>query len=69
MIFTLIMPPVFFLLFGRPSDAYQTSAGRGNVAAYIMISMAVYGAMIATTGGGAIGRRRAGAGLVAASCG
>lgn len=52
-IFTLIMPAVFFLLFGT-SAAYKTQdAGNGNVTAYVMISMAVYGAMIATTSGGA----------------
>lgn len=52
--FALVMPPAFFLIFGTPS-AYRTmSAGHGNVTAYIMISMAVYGAMLATTSGGAM---------------
>ena len=52
-IFTVIMPVVFFLLFGL-NDAYADKPdGRGNVAASIMISMAVYGAMIATTSVGA----------------
>jgi ABC-2 type transport system permease protein len=52
-IFTLVMPVVFFLLFGL-DDAYATEdAGNGNVAAFIMISMAVYGAMLATTSTGA----------------
>ncbi|WP_028048740.1 ABC transporter permease [Cellulomonas sp. URHD0024] len=52
-IFTLVMPPVFFLLFGT-ADAYTTqSVGRANVTAFIMVSMALYGAMIATTSGGA----------------
>ncbi|GAA4359388.1 ABC transporter permease [Angustibacter luteus] len=52
-IFTLLMPAVFFLAFGT-SKSYRTeSAGTGNVTAYVMVSMAVYGAMIATTSGGA----------------
>jgi ABC-2 type transport system permease protein len=54
MVFTLVMPPAFFLLFGGVSDAYQAeSAGRGNVSAYLMISFAVYGSMIANTSTGA----------------
>jgi ABC-2 type transport system permease protein len=53
-VLTLVMPPVFFLLFGGLSDAYRAeSAGRGNVSAYLMISFAVYGAMIANTSTGA----------------
>jgi ABC-2 type transport system permease protein len=54
LIFTLVMPPAFFLLFGGLSDAYRAeSAGRGNVSAYLMISFAVYGSMIANTSTGA----------------
>jgi ABC-2 type transport system permease protein len=52
-IFTLVMPPVFFLIFGT-AEAYKTeSVGNGNVTAWIMVSMALYGAMLATTSGGA----------------
>lgn len=54
MIFTLIMPAAFFFLFGVGQSYSSQNAGRGNVAAYIMISMAAYGAMIAATGGGAM---------------
>jgi len=54
MIFTLIMPAVFFLIFGVGQDYGTQSAGHGNVVAYVMISMAAYGAMIAATGGGAM---------------
>ena len=54
MIFTLIMPAVFYLIFGVSQSYADQDAGRGNVAAYIMISMAAYGAMIASTGGGAM---------------
>ena len=57
-IFTLIMPPLFFWAFGTGHTG--ESAGRGNVTAYVMISLAVYGAMIATTAGGAmVGLERA----------
>jgi len=53
-IFTFVMPAVFFLLFGV-NDNYRTErAGAGNITGYIMISMAVYGAMLATTSGGAM---------------
>jgi ABC-2 type transport system permease protein len=53
MIFTFIMPSVFFFLFGTNSQSRHERAGHGNVTAYILISMAVYGAMLATTSGGA----------------
>lgn len=53
MIFTLIMPSVFFLLFGTDGDYKHQSDGNGNVTAYVLVSMAVYGAMLATTSGGA----------------
>ena len=52
-VFTLVMPAVFFLLFGTSSSYQNQSAGHGNITAYVMVSMAVYGAMIATTSGGA----------------
>jgi ABC-2 type transport system permease protein len=52
-IFTLVMPTAFFLLFGTDRGYQTDSAGRGNVTAYVLISMAVYGAMLATTSGGA----------------
>ena len=53
LIFTLIMPSVFFLLFGTDGSYQDQRDGRGNVTAYVLISMAVYGAMLATTSGGA----------------
>jgi ABC-2 type transport system permease protein len=53
-IFTLIVPAVLFLLFGTgPADRSQPM-GSGNVAGYILVSMAVYGAMLATTAAGAM---------------
>jgi ABC-2 type transport system permease protein len=53
-IFTLIMPAVFFLLFGANSNYRHERVGAGNVTGYVLISMAVYGAMLATTSGGAM---------------
>lgn len=52
-IFTLVMPVAFFLLFGTVSDYRTQSVGNGNVTAYVMLSMALYGAILATTSGGA----------------
>ncbi|HET6626844.1 MAG TPA: ABC transporter permease [Nocardioidaceae bacterium] len=53
-IFTLIMPIALFLLIGTNESYVHEDAGNGNVSAYIMISMAVYGAVLATTSGGAM---------------
>ena len=50
--FILVFPSVFFFMFGATARAGQSKAGPGAVA-YIMISMAVYGAMVGTTAGGA----------------
>ncbi len=52
LVFTVVVPPAFFFLFGGPSYSAQ-QAGDGNVTAFIMVSLAVYGAMIATTSAGA----------------
>lgn len=53
LIFSVVMPPVFFLIFGLQSDYQTQSAGNGNVTAWIAVSMALYGAMVTATGGGA----------------
>jgi len=53
-IFTLVLPVVFFLIFGTNSSYANEPAGSGNVEAFIMISMAVYGAMLGTTATGAM---------------
>lgn len=53
-IFTLVMPAVFFIFFGTDSSYKTERAGHGNVTAFIMVNMAVYGAMIAATSGGAM---------------
>ncbi|MCO1597244.1 ABC transporter permease [Micromonospora sp. RHAY321] len=57
--FTLIMPGVFFLIFGLPQGGQALDNGR-PVTAYVMISLAVYAAMVATTSaGGAVATERA----------
>ena len=53
-IFALVIPAVFFLLFGLNKAYANESVGHGNVSAFIMISMALYGAVLATTSGGAM---------------
>jgi ABC-2 type transport system permease protein len=56
-IFAVIMPCVLFLLFGLNSAYANQGNGAGsygNVSAYILISMALYGAVLATTSGGAM---------------
>jgi len=53
-LFTMVLPVVFFLLFGLNSAYAKERDGRGNVSAFIMISMALYGAILATTSGGAM---------------
>ena len=57
--FILIMPAVFFLLFGLPQKG-QTLDNGEPVVGYIMISLAVYGAMVANTScGGMVAVERA----------
>jgi ABC-2 type transport system permease protein len=54
MIFSIVLPVVLFGLIGTKS-AYATQAdGRGNLSAFIMLSVALYGAVLATTSGGAM---------------
>ncbi|AZI59305.1 ABC transporter permease [Nakamurella antarctica] len=52
LIFSMVLPVVFFLIFGLNSDYASLSSGKGNVSAFVMISMALYGAVLATTSGG-----------------
>lgn len=51
-IFTLIFPAALFLSFGS-TEGWDDSVGNGNVAAYIMVSMALYGAALTAASGGA----------------
>jgi len=55
LIFSFVMPPVFFVIFGTQSDYRTLDAGSGhaNVTAWILVSMALYGAMLTATSGGA----------------
>ncbi len=50
MFFIAVLPGFFYLIFGAAQDYGGEDAGNGNVAMYIMISMAAYGAVTATTG-------------------
>lgn len=54
MIFSIVLPVVFFLIFGLNGQYATQRDGNGNVSAFIMISMALYGAILATTSGGAM---------------
>ena len=49
MFFTAVLPAFFYLLFGSTVSAKDETIGNGNVAMYVMISMAAYGAVTATT--------------------
>jgi ABC-2 type transport system permease protein len=53
-IFTLVMPVVLYLIIGTNSQYTNNREGSGNVSAYILISMAAYGAVLASTSGGAM---------------
>jgi len=48
--FVAILPAFFFIIFGAAQSYGGESAGNGNVTMYVMISMAAYGAVTATTG-------------------
>lgn len=51
--FTLVLPAALFLSFGG-TEGWQRDVGNGNVAAYIMVSMALYGASLTAAAGGAM---------------
>src|SRR5262249_22096151 len=61
-LFTMVLPVFFFLLFGLNSDYADlpnksengTVLGHGNVSASVLINLALYGAVLATTSGGAM---------------
>jgi ABC-2 type transport system permease protein len=52
--FTLVMPVLLYLIIGAKDTYGDDRAGSGNVSAYILISMATYGAVLAATSGGAM---------------
>lgn len=62
MFFTAVLPAFFYLIFGSTIDSKSSEIGNGNVAMYVMISMASYGAVLATTsiGGSAALERQQG---------
>ena len=52
-VFTFVFPAALFLAIGS-SSGWQERVGHGNVAAYIMVSMALYGAALTAASGGAM---------------
>lgn len=52
-VFTLVFPAALFFAFGSGPD-WDRSVGHGNVAAYVMASMALYGAALTAASGGAM---------------
>ncbi len=55
-IFTMVTPSIFFLLFGLNASYATTTPAHwhGNISAFILISMALYGSVLANTSGGAM---------------
>jgi ABC-2 type transport system permease protein len=50
MFFIAVLPAFFYLVFGASQDFSHENAGNGNVGMYVMVSMAAYGAVTATSG-------------------
>ncbi len=50
-VFAMLFPAALFLSFGSTSD-WDESVGHGNVAAYVMVSMALYGAALTAASAG-----------------
>ena len=58
-IFTLVFPAAMFFAFGSNEAAKDERAGDGNVSAYILLSMALYGAaLIAASAGSTVALER-----------
>lgn len=53
-VFTLIFPSAMFFAFGGSQAYADERVGVGNVAAYILVSMALYGASLTAASGGAM---------------
>lgn len=53
LVFSVLVPPLFFLIFGTSAELRSEQTGHGNVTAYILVSMALYGAILTATSGGA----------------
>ena len=54
MILAIALPVFFFLGFGRSSAYVHQTVGRGNLTAFEMVSIALFGAVFATATGGAM---------------
>lgn len=54
MIFTMIMPVFFYLVFGLTASSEGSQPAHGNTSAFILVSMALYGAILATASGGSM---------------
>ena len=54
MMLAIAMPIIFFLAFGRNSAYVHQSVGRGNLTAFELVSIALFGAVFATATGGAM---------------
>ncbi|HUZ24711.1 MAG TPA: ABC transporter permease [Streptosporangiaceae bacterium] len=54
LLFTMVLPVLFFLIFGLNKAYAHDRLANGNESAFIMVSMALYGAVLATTSGGAM---------------
>lgn len=52
LVFTVLMPVVFYLIFGTNSEYTSIKDGIGTVGGNIMVTMALYGAVMAATGAG-----------------
>jgi len=52
MLFTILLPVAFYVIFGLLQAYDAGSYGSGNTSAYVAVSMALYGAALATTAGG-----------------
>jgi ABC-2 type transport system permease protein len=53
-LFAVVLPVFFFLIFGLNSSYATNRVGKGNESAVVLISMALYGAVLATSSGGAM---------------
>jgi ABC-2 type transport system permease protein len=54
LIFTIVMPIIFFVVFGLPQKDALIDGTNVTIRAYYMVSMAVYGAMTACASGGSM---------------
>lgn len=52
MFFVAVLPALLYVIFGASQSHGENSVGNGNVAFYVMIGMAAYGAVTATVGVG-----------------